>query len=161
MTYTNNGDYMKVNYKKLVLIIIGTIIVGSLFAMFTMGDNGYKELIKPINVKGFIFPIVWVILYILMGISIYMISQNDSVDKTKSYTLYITQLIINSLWTLFFFGLKWYTFSSIWIFLLIIVVCFMILNFFKINKISGLLQLPYLLWLLFALYLNTSISILN
>ena len=134
--------------------------MGGIFSMLTM-NSGYKNLIKPINVPGIVFPIVWVILYILMGISIYIISEDNYNDKTKSYILYIVQLVINSLWTLFFFGLKWYTFSSVWIVLLLIVVCLMIYNFSKINKTAALLQIPYVIWLLFALYLNISIAILN
>lgn len=129
--------------------------------MLTMNGSGYKDLIKPINVPGIVFPIVWVILYILMGISIYIISEDDYSDKKRSYTLYIIQLIMNSLWTLFFFGFKWYTFSSIWIVLLLIVVLLMIYNFSKINKTAAFLQIPYVIWLLFALYLNISIAILN
>ena len=152
---------MKINYKKLILFILGTILIGGIFSMLTMNGSGYKDLIKPINVPGIVFPIVWVILYILMGISIYIISEDDYSDKKRSYTLYIIQLIMNSLWTLFFFGFKWYTFSSIWIVLLLIVVLLMIYNFSKINKTAALLQIPYVIWLLFALYLNISIAILN
>ncbi|MBR4618509.1 MAG: tryptophan-rich sensory protein [Bacilli bacterium] len=152
---------MKINYKKLIIFILGTILIGGIFSMLTMNGSGYKDLIKPINVPGIVFPIVWVILYILMGISIYIISEDDYSDKKRSYTLYIIQLIMNSLWTLFFFGFKWYTFSSIWIVLLLIVVLLMIYNFSKINKTAAFLQIPYVIWLLFALYLNISIAILN
>ena len=152
---------MKINYKKLIIFILGTILIGGIFSMLTMNGSGYKDLIKPINVPGIVFPIVWVILYILMGISIYIISEDDYSDKKRSYTLYIIQLIMNSLWTLFFFGFKWYTFSSIWIVLLLIVVLLMIYNFSKINKTAAFLQIPYVIWLLFALYLNITIAILN
>ena len=152
---------MKIDFKKLIKIIIGTILIGGIFAVLTMKDNGYKDLIKPIDVPGYIFPIVWVILYILMGISIYIISEDKYQNNTKSYIIYIVQLIVNSLWTLFFFELKWYTFSSIWIVLLLILVIIMILNFRKINKKAAYLQIPYVLWLLFALYLNISIAMFN
>lgn len=152
---------MKINFKKLILIILGTIIVGSIFAIFTMNNSSYKDLVKPINIKEIVFPIVWVILYILMSISIYIISEEKYGDKTKSYIIYIVQLIMNSLWTLFFFGLKWYGFSAFWIFLLIVAVLIMIYDFLKINKVAGLLQIPYVLWLFFALYLNISIAVLN
>ena len=152
---------MKINFKKLLLIIVGTIIVGGIFAMFTMNNSGYKDLIKPINVPPIVFPIVWSILYILMGISVYLISEEKFGDKTKSYIIYIVQLIMNSLWTLFFFGFKWYGFSALWILLLIVVVLIMIYNFIKINKVAGLLQIPYVIWLFFALYLNISIAVLN
>ncbi len=96
-----------------------------------------------------------------MGISIYIVSEDKYKDKTKAYTLYIVQLIMNSLWTLFFFGFNWYTFSAIWIILLLIAVILMIISFFKIDKKAAYLQIPYVLWLLFALYLNVSIAIMN
>ena len=152
---------MKINFKKLILIILGTILVGGIFAMLTMGKSSYGDLNKPFDVPSIVFPIVWVILYILMGISIYIISEDKYKDKTKSYTLYIVQLIMNSLWTLFFFGFNWYTFSAIWIVLLLIAVILMIISFFKIDRKAAYLQIPYVLWLLFALYLNVSIAILN
>ena len=129
--------------------------------MLTMGKSSYNDLNKPFDVPSIVFPIVWVILYILMGISIYIISEDKYKDKTKAYTLYIVQLIMNSLWTLFFFGFNWYTFSSLWIVLLLIAVILMIISFFKIDKKAAYLQIPYVLWLLFALYLNVSIAILN
>lgn len=152
---------MKINLKKLVLIILGTIIIGGIFAMLTMNNSNYKQLVKPINIKEIVFPIVWVILYILMSISIYIISEDKFSDKKNSYIIYIVQLVMNSLWTLFFFGLKWYGFSAFWILLLIVAVLIMIYNFIKINKIAGLLQIPYVLWLFFALYLNIGIAVLN
>ena len=152
---------MKINFKKLNLLILGTILIGGIFAMLTMGKSSYANLNKPFDVPGIVFPIVWVILYILMGISIYIISEDKYKDKTKAYTLYIVQLIMNSLWTLFFFGFNWYTFSAIWIVLLLIAVILMIISFFKIDKKAAYLQIPYVLWLLFALYLNVSIAIMN
>ena len=129
--------------------------------MLTMGKSDYNSLNKPFDVPSIVFPIVWVILYILMGISIYIVSEDKYKDKTKAYTLYIVQLIMNSLWTLFFFGFNWYTFSAIWIILLLIAVILMIISFFKIDKKAAYLQIPYVLWLLFALYLNVSIAIMN
>ena len=152
---------MKINYKKLILIIIVTILVGGIFAFLTMNNTTYKNLNKPINIPEVVFPIVWVILYILMSISIYLISEDKYINKSKSYLIYIIQLIMNSLWTLFFFGLKWYGFSALWILLLIVVVFIMIYNFLKINKKAGLIQIPYVIWLFFALYLNISIATLN
>ena len=96
-----------------------------------------------------------------MAISLYIVSETKSLDIEKSYLIYIAQLIVNSLWTLLFFGLKLRLFSFIWIVLLIILVIIMIKNFFDKNKLSGLLQIPYLLWLIFAGYLNLMIYILN
>ena len=115
----------------------------------------------PLSPSGIVFPIAWSILYLLMAISLYIVSETKSLDIEKSYLIYIAQLIVNSLWTLLFFGLKLRLFSFIWIILLIILVIIMIKNFYDKNKLSGLLQIPYLLWLIFAGYLNLMIYILN
>ena len=96
-----------------------------------------------------------------MAISLYIVSETKNLDIEKSYLIYIAQLIVNSLWTLLFFGLKLRLFSFIWIILLIILVIIMIKNFYDKNKLAGLLQIPYLLWLIFAGYLNLMIYILN
>ena len=157
--YINNGDIMKINFKKLILIIIGTILVGSVFS-FCNNMEIFDTLIKPpLQPPSIVFPIVWFILYTLMGISIYIISESN--NYTYSVKLYIIQLIVNSLWALFFFCLNLRFFSFIWILLLIVLVVLMIIEFYKINKISAYLQIPYLLWLFLAAYLNLGIYLLN
>jgi tryptophan-rich sensory protein len=152
---------MKINYKKLIIYIIGAFLIGSIFAIFTNDNSFYKNLNKPFEVPSIIFPIVWSILYLIMAISSYIISESNNLDNKNALKIYLIQLIINSLWTLFFFGFKLYLFSFIWIILLIIIVVIMIIKFYKINKLSGLLNIPYLLWLLFASYLNFMIYYLN
>ena len=121
----------------------------------------FKELNKPINVPGIIFPIVWSILYLLMSISLYIVLEKDNKDKQKAIISYIVQLIINSLWSLIFFGFEAYLFSFIWIILLLISVVVMIINFYKVNKTAAYLQIPYVLWIIFAGYLNLGIYLLN
>ena len=149
---------MKKIFKVILFIIIPNIfgIIGSILG----NSNYYTNFNKPVFApNGYIFPIVWIILYTLMGISSYLIY-----NKTKNINdlkIYFIQLIINSLWTFFFFNLKWLFFSFIWIILLIILVIIMIKNFYKINKIAAYIQIPYLIWLLFAAILNLSIFILN
>ncbi len=149
-----------IDYRKLIIFIIGTFLIGSFFAIF-ISTGSYSNLIKPFPIPSYIFPIVWTILYLLMAISLYIISESYSINKTKAYILYLYQLIVNSLWTLLFFGLDLRLFSFLWIILLIVLVILMIIEFIKINKLAGYLQIPYLLWLLFAGYLNLSIYILN
>lgn len=151
---------MKINIKKLIFSIVITFIIGGFFAIFTNMDF-YKNLNKPFDVPAIIFPVVWSVLYILMGISLYLISSSNSQEKNRAILIYYIQLITNSLWTLFFFGLKWFLFSFFWIILLIILVFIMIYEFYKINKIAAYINIPYLLWLLFAAYLNYSIYYLN
>ncbi len=152
---------MKINYKKLLLFILITFAIGSFFAFLTNNTSFYNKLVKPIDIPSYIFPIVWTILYLLMSISAYLISESNDFDKDIALAIYFIQLTVNSFWTLFFFGFNFYLFSAFWIILLIVLVALMIYKFYKINKISGYLNIPYLLWLLFALYLNYMIYYLN
>lgn len=142
--------------------MVVTFVVGSFFSIFTMNNmDTYKELAKPIAVPAVVFPIVWSILYLLMSISCYIISESDDKKKGPALILYGVQLIVNSLWSLIFFGFGAYLFSFIWILLLIVLVIAMMVSFYKISKKSALLQIPYLLWLIFAAYLNIMIYVLN
>ena len=152
---------MKINLKKLLIYIIITFLIGSFFALFINNMNLYNNLNKPINIPGIVFPIVWSILYLLMGISVYIISESNDSNKKQAIKTYFVQLIVNSLWTLIFFGFKLYILSFIWILLLTVLVVIMIIKFYKINKLAGLINIPYLLWLLFASYLNLGIILLN
>ncbi|MDO5556219.1 MAG: TspO/MBR family protein [Clostridia bacterium] len=110
-----------------------------------------------------LFPIVWTILYILMGISSYLVYTSSATkeDKKTSLTFYGVQLILNSLWTLLFFRFNLYLFSYIWILLIIVFLGITMYKFYKIKPLSAFLQIPYLLWLIFASILNFSIYILN
>lgn len=148
----------KINWKRLIAIIIITFVVGSFFSFFTMNNmDTFKELEKPINVPGILFPIVWSILYLLMSISLYIV-----IDKNRnSLIIYSIQLIINSLWTLIFFGFGAYLLAFIWIILLLIAIVIMIAKFYNIDKKAAYLNIPYLLWVLFAAYLNLGIYLLN
>ena len=107
------------------------------------------------------FPIVWTILFILMGISIYLIVVSNSQKKKEAKLIYFVQLIINSLWTPIFFGLKEYFLAFLWILMLIVLVVTMIILFYKEKRLSAYLNLPYIAWLLFACYLNFGVFILN
>lgn len=148
----------KIDWKRLIIIIIITFVVGSFFSFFTMNNmDTFKELEKPINVPGILFPIVWSILYLIMSISLYIV-----IDKNRnSLIIYSIQLIINSLWTLIFFGFGAYLLAFIWIILLLIAIVIMIAKFYNIDKKAAYLNIPYLLWVLFAAYLNLEIYLLN
>ncbi len=152
----------KINWKRLIIIIVITFIVGSFFSFFMMNNmDTFKELEKPVNVPGVLFPIVWSILYLLMSISCYIITTKDDKNKDNAIIWYGIQLIINSLWSLIFFGFSAYLFSFIWIILLLISVIIMIVKFYKIDKMASYLNIPYVLWILFAGFLNLGIYILN
>ncbi len=129
--------------------------MGSVIGLIISPFMNYQDLNKPpLSPPGIIFPIVWTILYIIMGYSFY--KQNE-----QNKTIYYTQLIVNGLWSIIFFVFKWYLLATIWIILLIILVIIMIKNFYKENKLSGLINIPYLLWLLFALYLSFGLNSIN
>lgn len=137
-------------------IILGSII-GFIISKFINYDSLEKIFLSP---PGYLFPIVWTILYILMGIS-YGILKNLKLVNLEINLIYFSQLIINLLWPIIFFVLKWRFIAFIWIILLILLVTYMIIKFYIKNKISGLIQIPYLIWLIFAAYLNLGIYLLN
>ena len=121
----------------------------------------YQDLVKPFLAPPAItFPIVWTILYILMGVSYAILKVNGLADENVNLIYYL-QLGINALWSIFFFVFEWRLFSFFWILLLILCVIAMIMRFECRNKLAGLLQIPYLLWLIFAAYLNLAVYILN
>ena len=146
---------MKIDFKKLLYHIFIPVFLGSLIGFITASSNNYADLNQPVFAPpGIIFPIVWTILYILMGISSYLISQSDSNQKEEALVIYAIQLLVNLLW-------RWYLFSFFWILLLIVLVVWMIIKFYQISKTSAYLQIPYLLWLVFAGILNLFVYLLN
>lgn len=152
----------KINLKNLVISLLIPLVVGTISGLISMPFMDYGNLVQPpLAPPGWLFPVVWTILYILMGISFYLILEENNYDKDSSYLVYFIQLFVNGLWSIFFFVFKLRLFSSIWLILLIILIAIMIVKFYRINKLAGLLQIPYLLWCIFALYLNISIYILN
>lgn len=147
--------------KELIVAILIPVILGFIFSMFTNSSTVYKELIKPkLSPPGYFFPIVWTILYILMGISSYLIYEKEGIDN-KRIKLYGIQLFVNLFWTIIFFNFRLYLLSFLWLVFLIILVIMMIKEFLNIDKKAAYLQIPYLIWILFASYLNFSIFILN
>ena len=143
--------------KKLLFYIFITLFIGGLPSIVVATNNTYNTLTKPpLSPPGVLFPIVWTILFILMGISVYLVKE----DK-EAVRYYFIQLIVNALWTPIFFGLKAYLLSFIWLIILIVLVVIMLDKFKEINKTSVYLNIPYLIWLVFALYLNAGIFLLN
>ena len=116
----------------------------------------------PLSPPGILFPIVWGILYLLMGISAARIYQSPpSLSRSRGLNLWIIQLVVNFFWSPIFFNAQAYGFAFFWLLLLWILVLLMILSFRKIDPLAAWLQLPYLLWLTFAAYLNAGVWYLN
>jgi len=124
--------------------------------------ESFQTLEKPaFTPPSALFPIVWTVLYILMGIGAAHIYLSNAPSKKRALTFYALQLAVNFLWTIFFFNMDAYWFSFFWLLLLIVLIIAMMVSFGKINKSAALLQLPYLLWVSFAGYLNFMIALLN
>ena len=141
------------------------LLVGAVSAFLTRGGmEMFETIVKPpLSPPNWLFPVVWTILYILMGISSYLILTSGAEQENieKAISIYGYQLVVNFLWPTFFFNLQWYLFSFLWLFLLWILVFQMIRKFGEIDKRAALLNLPYLIWLTFAGYLNLGIWWLN
>lgn len=136
------------------------IILGSIIGFITKDYIDYNTLNKPpISPPSILFPIMWSIIYLLMGISYYIYRKNNN-HKITSIVYYL-QLFVNLLWSIIFFVLKWRLISIIWIILLDIAVILTMYLFYKKEKISTYLNIPYLIWILFATYLTIGIYILN
>lgn len=137
------------------------VIIGGIVGFVISSSIDYNSLERPfLSPPSIAFPIVWSILYVLMGVS-YGVLKSKKLTTTEIDWIYYIQLGVNSLWSIFFFLAKWRLFSFIWIIILAILIIVMILKFYNKNKLAALLQIPYLLWVLFASYLNIAIYILN
>lgn len=137
------------------------LIMGSIIGLIISNSISYNNLVKPpLAPPSILFPIVWTIIYLLMGISYFILKKNNN-DNIIISIVYYTQLFVNLLWSIIFFVLEWRLFSIIWIILLDLLVILMIYLFSKKEKISAYLNILYLAWILFATYLTIGIYILN
>lgn len=149
------------NFKIYLKSILTTVILGGLVGLIISSFINYETLERPLfSPPSSIFPIVWTILYILMGISYGILKSNGLVNQEINL-IYYSQLVVNLLWPILFFVLEWRLLAFLWIILLIVLVINMIIKFYNKNKLAGLLQIPYLIWLIFAAYLNLGVYLLN
>lgn len=157
----------KIKVFKLILIIIACQFFGALGSIFTIPNisTWYAELNKPFfNPPNWIFGPVWTLLFLLMGIAIFLILETKNVDKNKkkiAQVLFVVQFFFNFLWSLLFFGLNSTILGFIGIIILLPLIIATTISFYKINKKAAYLMLPYILWVFFATILNFSILILN
>ena len=156
------------NWKKWrpYLISVGiALAVGALSGFLSMGgmevyaDSVTKPTLTP---PGWLFPAVWSVLYTLMGIGaarIWLIP--ESVQRSRGLNLYVVQLIVNFFWSLIFFNAQAFGLAVIWLLLLWVLVLLMIVQFYKVDRLAAILQIPYLIWLTFAAYLSIGVWYLN
>lgn len=156
---------MKNKLLLLVECIALPLLVGVLSALLTReGVQTYATMEKPpLSPPAILFPIVWTILYVLMGIGFYLVLTSDGSkeDIKSALSVYVWQLLVNFLWPTFFFNFQWYLFSFFWLVLLWILVLIMLIRFYRVSKVAAYINIPYLVWLTFAGYLNLGVYFLN
>ena len=155
----------KIKWKTLLIAIAIPLAVGGISALLTMGSMQYFDLLEkpPLSPPGWLFPIVWTALFVLMGIASYLIveSDGDTDEKVGALKFYFIQLIFNLLWSVFFFNFEKYSFAFVWLLTLLFLIILTTVRFFRIDKRAALLMIPYILWGVFAAYLNLGIAVLN
>lgn len=156
---------MKIDIKKLLKSIALPLVVGTVAGFLTRGSmESFESLNKPaLSPPGWLFPVVWTVLYILMGISFYLIDEANAGSKEtrEAKRIYYLQLAVNFLWSFFFFSFEWYLFAFVWLILLWVLIIVMISRFAGISKVAAYINIPYLFWVTFAAYLNWAIWLLN
>ena len=157
---------MKQKLRPYIISVAVSVGVGLFSALLTRGNMDiYKEVVTPpLSPPSFLFPVVWSVLYILMGISAAMI-YTDSIaserQKDRALYTYAASLVVNFFWSIIFFNMRAFLFSFLWLLLLLYLIISTILQYRKINQTAAYLQIPYAVWVTFAGYLNLTIWILN
>ena len=152
--------------KPYIISVAIALGVGILAALFTRENMDIYERIQtpPLSPPGILFPIVWTVLYTLMGISsaiIYTKGTKEGISVSEALKTYALQLGVNFFWSILFFNAEAFFISFLWILFLWGLIIKMIKEFYKISPLAAKLQLPYFLWVTFAAYLNFAIFILN
>lgn len=154
---------------KITAFIIAVAIplaTGGFSAFLTRNNMDiYEEIITPpLSPPSFLFPVVWTVLYFLMGVSSALIWKKRKENKEETETallIYAASLVFNFIWSLIFFNSGMYLFSFIWLIALLILIITTIIKYKKLSSAAAYIQIPYALWVTFAGYLNFGIFILN
>ena len=156
---------MKRNWKTYLFWIALAEGVGALAGWLTRdGNEWYRQYVQqpPWSPPGWVFPVAWGILYALMGIGAARVSLTPpSKERSLGLNIFIVQLIVNFFWSLIFFNLRAYGFALLWLCLLWVLIVWMIAAFRQTDRGAAWLQIPYLLWVTFAAYLNWGVWVLN
>ena len=146
------------------LIGIGAAELAGLAAGLLGGTGGgfYDTLVQPpLAPPGWVFPVVWTVLYALMGAASYRVYERDAQNRSTALTLYIVQLAVNFLWPIVFFWFERIGAAMAVLIVMTVLVLLTAVQFYRADKIAGWLMVPYLLWTVFALYLNIGVYFLN
>ena len=158
-------DALKKKRNLLILCLVIPLAVGGLSSLVTQGSmDAYSGMNQPpLAPPGWVFPVVWTVLFILMGMASYLVltSGKDREDIRQALRLYGLQLAVNFFWSILLFKLSLCWAAFVWIVLLWGLVLLTLLRFSRISKPAGWLLIPYLVWVTFAGYLNFAICLLN
>lgn len=155
---------MIILWKKLLWCLAIPLGVGGVSALLTSGNMQlFEEINKPpLSPPGWLFPVVWTILYASMGVALYLVVMaKDTKGNLPAYISFGVQLFFNFFWSIIFFNAKAYLFAFIWLVLLWVAIVVNIFFFAQVNKTAGKILIPYLIWVTFAGYLNFGIYLLN
>ena len=150
--------------KPYAVSILLTLAVGGVGGFLTsLGMDSFDALTKPpLTPPSFLFPIVWTVLFILMGVGAARIYLTEpTAARNRALIVYVVQLAVNFLWSVIFFNLQAYGFAFFWLILLWVLILTMIYLFCKVDKPAALIQIPYAIWVTFAGYLNLMIWLMN
>ena len=160
--------FMDKKQKYLPILIFSAVSlgVGGLSALFTAGNMKIFDSVKmpPLSPPAAVFPIVWTVLYALMGVSAGRVWQKKDLNRrfaSAGLEIFAISLAFNFFWSIFFFNCKSFLFSFGWLVLLFVQVLFTVIFYRRVDRLAGNLQIPYLLWVAFAGYLNFGIFLLN
>ena len=157
------GKTFMIRWTALLINLFLPLTVGGISAFLTSDSMEVYGTLRqpPLSPPGWLFPIVWSILFLLMGIAAYLVWVRDSTGRNGALLFYGLQLAMNFGWTLVFFNLQNYGLALLWLIVLWVLILITTVRFFKENKAAGWLMLPYLLWVTFAGYLNAGVWLLN
>lgn len=152
-----------IKLKPLAVSVLLALGVGGLSALLTNSSMEHYGQLKqpPLAPPGWLFPIVWTILFLLMGIAAYLVWMQNDPDRKTALTLYAVQLGFNFFWTIIFFNLRSYGLALVWLIALWVLILLTVRYFYKSTPAAGILLVPYLLWVTFAAYLNAGVWLLN
>lgn len=160
-----NGAMNRINYKSLAICILIPLAVGGLSALFTVGSmKDFAALNQPpLSPPGWLFPVVWTVLFTAMGVASYIVleTQGRDEDRARAFKSYFLQLGFNFMWSIIFFSFGAYEIAFAWLLVLLALIVITTVRFWKINKTAAILMLPYIAWVAFAGYLNIAIAYLN
>ena len=153
-----------IHWKRLIPSLLLPLAVGGLSALLTKDAMGSFDAMAqpPLSPPAWLFPVVWTLLYLLMGLSLYLVLEAPrTADTATALGFFAAQLAFNFLWSILFFNLGWYLIAFFWLLAMLLLILATLTQFWHIRPAAGALLIPYALWVAFAGYLNLGVYLLN